>query len=298
MQVTQNAATVKQPQWGDYDKEDGGVLDEMLDDFKADGQKADAPLRMETEVDKNGIKKVVEIMTNEKGQRVKITTKVKVIHKKVRVNKNVLARRKLPKFGDCAGQPLNTKESNITYVGNEIINLNLNVNKKIEHNPLNDLEGKESIVVCRNCGESGHWTRKCPKERKNQDKDIESSDVASKADGPGKYVPMHKRKNDDNGGKNGNGKGNFNRDDIPSLRVSNLSEDTTENDLQELFQKFGHIKRVYIVKDWQKNVSRGFAFVNYSLREDAERALQNLDGHRYDNLIIHVEWAKPKQRDE
>ena len=39
--------------------------------------------------------------------------------------------------------------------------------------------------------------------------------------------------------------------------------------------------------------SRGFAFVSYVRREDADLAMQKLQGHGYDHLILKIEWAKP-----
>ena len=38
--------------------------------------------------------------------------------------------------------------------------------------------------------------------------------------------------------------------------------------------------------------TQGFAFINYYKRTDAQMAIQELDGHGYDHLILKVEWAK------
>lgn len=100
------------------------------------------------------------------------------------------------------------------------------------------------------------------------------------------------------------------RDESATIRVTNLSEDTTESDLQELFRPFGHIHRIFLAKDkvtgQSKVISKeqlkisncfgfffqGYAFINYSKREDAAKAILNLSGYGYDHLILNVEWAK------
>jgi translation initiation factor 3 subunit G len=45
-------------------------------------------------------------------------------------------------------------------------------------------------------------------------------------------------------------------------------------------------------QDKNTGQSRGFAFVSYKRREDAERAIKTLNGFGYDHLILTVEWSK------
>merc|ERR1719484_460938 len=85
----------------------------------------------------------------------------------------------------------------------------------------------------------------------------------------------------------------FDDRDQASLRVTNISEDTCEADLQVLFAPYGRIASIYLAKDRETMVSRGFAFVSYIHRQDAERAMAALQGHGYDHLILKIEWAKP-----
>jgi translation initiation factor 3 subunit G len=68
-------------------------------------------------------------------------------------------------------------------------------------------------------------------------------------------------------------------DDLNTLRVTNLSENTTEADLQELFQRYGRISRVYLAKDKETMISRGFAFVSFVNKDDAAAAMEELNGH-------------------
>ena len=127
--------------------------------------------------------------------------------------------------------------------------------------------------------------------------------------GGNKYVPPSARGGNSMGGKSlsalaavapegggmgpgGSRPGGGDRDQN-TIRVTNISEDTTEADLQDLFQPFGRISRVYLAKDKETMQSRGFAFVSFMNREDAARAMDKLQGHGYDHLILKLEWARP-----
>uniref|UniRef100_A0A1I8H830 tRNA-dihydrouridine(47) synthase [NAD(P)(+)] n=1 Tax=Macrostomum lignano TaxID=282301 RepID=A0A1I8H830_9PLAT len=63
------------------------------------------------------------------------------------------------------------------------------------------------------------------------------------------------------------------RDDQPTIRVTNLPEDTTEEDLGHLFNPFGKIQRIFLAKDKQTMASKGFAFITYQRKEDAQKAI-------------------------
>ena len=73
--------------------------------------------------------------------------------------------------------------------------------------------------------------------------------------------------------------------------MSNLSEDTQEVDVQDLFRVFGPVHRVHLAKNKYTQMSKGFAYVSFYNRPDAEKALEKLNGHGYDNLILRVEWS-------
>ena len=112
--------------------------------------------------------------------------------------------------------------------------------------------------------------------------------------GKGKYVPPSMRTA---GGREAALQSWQDDRDRNSLRVTNVSEDATEDDLRELFSKFGSVQRIYLARDRETNMSRGFCFVTYRQRRDAEIAMEKLDGYGYDHLILKVEWSKPSTRD-
>jgi hypothetical protein len=98
--------------------------------------------------------------------------------------------------------------------------------------------------------------------------------------GPGERMP------------GGPGAGPVNRDDLPTLRVTNISEDVEENDLRDLFGSFGRVARVYVGRDRETGIGKGFAFVSFEDREVAKRAMDKLHGRGYDNLILSVQWSR------
>lgn len=83
-----------------------------------------------------------------------------------------------------------------------------------------------------------------------------------------------------------------NRDDLPTLRVTNISEDTQENDLRELFGNFGRVARVYVGRDRETGAGKGFAFVSFEDRSVAQKAMEKVHGKGYDNLILSVQWSR------
>lgn len=72
--------------------------------------------------------------------------------------------------------------------------------------------------------------------------------------------------------------GGMNRDDLPTLRVTNVSEDAEEDDLRELFAKFGRVVRVYVGKDRETGIGKGYAFVSFEDKQSAERAMEKVHG--------------------
>lgn len=108
--------------------------------------------------------------------------------------------------------------------------------------------------------------------------------------GPSKYTPPHLRNKATAGP--GESMRDQKRDDSATLRVTNLSEDVTDNDIYDLFNRFGNIARVYLARDRETNLCKGFAFVSFNDRDQAERAQQAINGYGYDNLILRVEFAR------
>lgn len=81
-------------------------------------------------------------------------------------------------------------------------------------------------------------------------------------------------------------------DEYPTLRVTSLSEDAEDEDLRDLFSSFGEVKRANVVRDRETRESKGFGFVSFASRRDAEKALEKMNGKGYDSLILSVSWSR------
>ncbi|CAH3014299.1 unnamed protein product [Porites evermanni] len=79
---------------------------------------------------------------------------------------------------------------------------------------------------------------------------------------------------------------------MTSLKVDNLTYRTTIGDLERVFSKYGDLGDVYIPRDRYKQESRGFAFVRFYERRDAEDAMDALHGKIIDGREIRVQMAK------
>ena len=83
------------------------------------------------------------------------------------------------------------------------------------------------------------------------------------------------------------------------LYVGNLSYNTTEAMLSELFGEIGEVVSVTLITDRQSGRSKGFAFVEMAEQSAAQEAINTLDGKTVDERDIKVAEAHPKkQRDD
>ena len=78
------------------------------------------------------------------------------------------------------------------------------------------------------------------------------------------------------------------------LFVGNLSFNTDEHRLEELFQSVGAVDSVNIVRDQMTGRARGFAFVEMQTDEAAQSAIQKLNDTDLDGRKIAVNEARPK----
>ena len=79
------------------------------------------------------------------------------------------------------------------------------------------------------------------------------------------------------------------------LFVGNLSFNTTENDLQDLFAQHGNVIETNLMMDKFSGRPRGFAFVTMETKEAADAAVQALNGKNVDGRDLTVNEARPRE---
>ena len=80
------------------------------------------------------------------------------------------------------------------------------------------------------------------------------------------------------------------------LYVGNLSFETTENDLQDLFEQHGTVNEVHLMMDRFTSKSRGFAFVTMNDRAQADAARSALNGHELNGRALAVNEARSREK--
>lgn len=79
------------------------------------------------------------------------------------------------------------------------------------------------------------------------------------------------------------------------LYVGNLSFETTENDLQDLFEQHGTVNEVNLMMDRMTGKSRGFAFITMNDAEQAKAAMSATNGKELNGRALNVNEARPRE---
>ncbi|KAF2452715.1 eIF-3 RNA-binding subunit [Lineolata rhizophorae] len=236
----------------------------------------------------------------EDGKKVKTTRRIKKTVVKQVVNPRVAERKHWTKFGAEKGKPAGP-QSDTTSVAENIVfrpmaNWKASAEDKTETEK-KKLAMKDAKIKCRICS-GDHWTTKCPfKDTMAPEGEPGGAELDEAVDATGglgpsgsSYVPPHLRKGGAATGDRMGGR--YERDDLATLRVTNVSEFAEEQDLRDMFSRFGHVTRVFLAKDRETGRAKGFAFVSFADRAEAAKACEKMDGYGYGHLILKVEFAK------
>ena len=235
------------------------------------------PPSTSTGPDENGIKTYIEYKFNDKNQfppHVKVTRRVKVKTITKKVKRAVQERKRWTKFGAAKGKKPGEVDTNVTIYSTDDVFIESPFAKQedVATSLFKKLEEEKIKHAVRNSIKG----------------DVDSFTSAKK----NSYVVPGMREN---------GKVSFGEkmadDNSTTLRVTNLSEETREDDIRRLFSSYGDITRLHVALDRDTQRSRGFAFVSFYSREDAQNAMDNLQGKGVNHLILRIDWAKPKKKD-
>ena len=203
----------------------------------------------------------------------------------MKVHPSVIQRRKWSKFGDCAGLEAGPDANSTSFAETVFMQWITSNNTQAEEQE----SQKVSVsILCRIC-KGNHFSSKCPYKDTYAPLDVIQSTIDNVKEGNdsntgGKYVPPSLR-------SRGPGESMPTREQLPTIRITNLSEEATEMDVRQLVSRFGHPSRVFVARDRDLNICKGFAFVSYPTREMAAKTLNALNGYGFDNLILKVEWS-------
>lgn len=263
----------------------------------------------ETKTNPDGTKMVTEYSMSEDGYLAKKITVYKMEKVTRTVSKGIATRKKWKKFGGCATKPLGL-ESGISTVSVDEIHVEWLTNE--DDNEQEEEEANYAEMAARDIQSRmraqrfkqrqeerklgvANWAQKMAIEAAAKNPNMAPA-AGARPEPPQstgtKYVPPSKRAG---AVSTGGGDSTYSRDDSATVRISNVSRSTEEADLEELCKMFGSIRRIFLSRDRETGESKGFAFVAFQNKSDAEKCIRRLDGYGYDHLILSVEWSKPKE---
>ncbi len=79
-----------------------------------------------------------------------------------------------------------------------------------------------------------------------------------------------------------------------NIYVGNLPFEAKEDDLRKVFEAYGEVESVNIIKDRFSGKSRGFAFVEMPVEDEAKAAIEAIDGSYLNGREIKVNIARPR----
>ena len=79
-----------------------------------------------------------------------------------------------------------------------------------------------------------------------------------------------------------------------NIYVGNLSFDVSEADLREAFEGFGEITEIRLIIDKFSGKSKGFGFIEMTSKDEAEKAIEEMNGKDFKGRALNVNEARPK----
>ena len=83
-----------------------------------------------------------------------------------------------------------------------------------------------------------------------------------------------------------------------NIYVGNLLPNVSEKDLRKAFEEFGLVRNVHLIADRNSNQSNGYGFVEMSSEDEAEKAIDNMNGKEFMEKSLVVNEARPQRTGE
>jgi len=83
-----------------------------------------------------------------------------------------------------------------------------------------------------------------------------------------------------------------------NIYVGNLSFEVSEDDLRQVFEPFGQVTSVSVIRDKYSGQSRGFGFVEMAAKAEAQAAIDGLKGKELKGRALNVNEARPRTDDD
>lgn len=233
---------------------------------------------------------VTEYKFDEEGKKIKITKTYQIVRNEV--TKGVLKRRQWRPFGKIQSED---EKREATNMDEEIFMqfINQKDTEAVDDDPwAKALEANKSLFKCRGCM-GNHATAQCPLGAKPDDlaADMANLNLSRLNPTTDKYVPRAQLM--EQSGRQGASMSMRLREDMNTIRVTNLPGEMQDSDIKDLFGQIGRISRIFLARDKYTGTSRGYAFVSFDKHEHALKAVKTFNGFGYANLILKVELAKP-----
>ncbi|OUT24579.1 hypothetical protein CAS74_000967 [Pichia kudriavzevii] len=251
-------------------------------------------------IDNNdGTKTVISYKYNDQKKKVKVTQRIKFVKTTETINTAVARRMKWAKFG-LEKENGNKGPDFTTTTVTEAVKLTLSTTWKADEEKEQEIAKKStttSAFKCRFCGNTGHYSAKCPYKdtlgMAGMLKPAGGDSLPANAPPPqstnSRYVLPHMR---------AGAKPIVPASEVPALRVTNLNAAIDRDMLRMIVSKYAEgepVERVSILRNRDTGEPIGVAFVNMTTMRGAELVKDALDGKGLMNMIISVDFAKPKK---
>lgn len=162
---------------------------------------------------------------------------------------------------------------------------------KLKKEPIEEQQKPKGLIICSNCKIPGHFSKNCKVAAANKD-EIKTDRIFYKG------ITCNRCKQEGHFSKDCK---NIIKDENITLKVSNLPDDVTVRQLEDIFTKYGDLKRegnrrsIHLAKKYGTELFSGTAYITFSEKQEGMQAMKMLQNTRIGICIIDIEVAKQRE---